>query len=600
MKTHSVRPMIRGPPIMRSRLGHTRHGISYLVEFLGVCVLLILGAAVAEVYLVSPPPAQQITSSTTVTSQSTTHITDAVTSHVQYSSSVKVECIPGRTVVSAFVTCTATIASAGTVGTGLTPNGTANFTAGGQGTFRPENCSAAGGSLVCTASYAPNPGSEGTHMVNANYAGNAFFAPSSASFALTATKRNSSIMVSCAPYSLQTGALATCSASVSDNSGIGSLAPGGQVSFSSNVTGSFSPSNCTLGSGNCSASYAPSLGSHGSALITASYNGDTDHKPGTGTSAIIFGKRSSSVSIQCSPPQLSANQIATCQVTVLDTGSGTQATPTGNVVFSTNSHGNFSSLNCSLVGGGCSFQYEPKPGSERNTMLSATYQGDDQHAPSSASGAGSFTLVVLPRSTSTSIICSPQTVPVNSGTDCNVQVTDAGTGPVISPSGNVTFTPSASGTFSKLWCALSYGSCSVIFTPGPGLEGQVSIKASYNGDLDHSISSNATQITSTVRSTSLLISCTPAAAGSTSTCTITVSDTDKGNMTVPTGIVDRFSDGGWGGSFGFPSCHLSSGSCTITFISSNSSKGFNLTISATYEGDYDHSSGTGTTTLTPS
>ncbi|HEV2138950.1 MAG TPA: hypothetical protein VGR53_08910 [Nitrososphaerales archaeon] len=482
----------------------------------------------------------------------------------------------------------------------MTPPGTTDFTANGKGAFKPKSCNATAGSLVCTVGYSPNPGSEGTQMVNASYAGDGIVKPSSASFALTATQRNTTVIVSCKPSSLQAGATAKCNATVNDTSGIGLTVPSGQVSFSSNVTGSFSPSNCTLGFGNCSASYAPSTGSHGSALVTASYTGDTDHSASSGSSAILFGKRGSSVSIQCSPSQLSASQISTCQVMVLDTGSGTQITPTGNVVFSSSLQGNFSSTACTLVGGGCSFKYEPSPGSQGKDVLSAVYQGDIQHTSSSTSGGGSFTLIVLSRSSSTAIVCNPSNVSVNSGTICTVNVTDSGSGPSITPTGNVTFSPSTSGKFSQANCQLSAGACAFTFTPLPGTEGQISIHAAYNGDPNHSGSAASTQITSTVRSTALAISCSQAAAGSASTCTITVRDTDKGNQTALLGFVDGFSDGGWGGSFGSTRCNLTYGSCTVTYISGTGTSGIGINISATYEGDYDHASSIGSTRFTPS
>jgi hypothetical protein len=600
MKTTHVRPMIRRPPIMRSRLGHTRHGISYLVEFLGVCTLLILGVAVAEVYIVSPPPTQQITSSTTAISQSTSHTSNSETSHGQYSSSVKVQCLPGRTVVSSQVVCTATVTLSGGGGTALTPTGQAAFNARGKGTFKPASCNASAGSLVCTAAYSPNPGSEGTQIVNASYSGDGIITPSSASFALMATKRNSSVSVSCSPSTLQGGASTNCSATVNDTSGAGYSAPVGLVTFLSNVTGSFSSPTCALTSGSCSFSYTPASGSLGSALITAMYDGDSDHGASSNNSVVVFGKRSSSLSVQCAPAQVSPSQIATCQATVLDTGSGTPVTPTGKVFFSTNSHGNFSSPSCTLVGGGCSVNYEPSPGSGGSHILSAMYQGDAAHSSSITSGAESFTLVVVPGASSTAITCNPQTTPINLGTVCTVTVTNVGSGSSVPPSGNVSFSATGPGAFSQPQCRLASGSCSVTFIPGPGSAGAVAIQASYVGDANHHGSTNQFLIISALRSISVSIACSQAASGSTSTCTVTVADTDKGNEILPTGVVDNFNDGGWGGSFGSTSCTLNSGSCTFSYISPTGTSGIGITITAIYEGDLSHASAKGTTTLIPS
>ena len=596
MKTPRVRPMIRRPPIMRSRLGHTRRGLSYLVEFIAVCTLLILGAAVAEVYIVAPPASS---GPTTTTSLSNSKTTIQTTSHGQYSSSISVECVPDRTVVGAPVACTATVTLSGAGGTAMTPAGQAHFTSSGKGTFNPSSCNAGAGSLVCTATYSPNPGSEGTQIVNASYAGDGIITPSSASFAITATKRNSSISVICSPSTLLGGASANCGATVNDTSGAGSSMPAGQVNFLSNVTGTFRSPGCFLSSGYCSVSYAPASGSHGSALITGMYGGDPDHGASNNTSIVAFGKRSTSVSVQCTPPQASPNQNVACQATVLDTGNGTQVTPTGKVSFSTNSHGNFSSTTCTLVGGGCSVNYEPNPGSEGKTILSASYQGDAAHSPSSTSASGSFTLIVLPRSSSTAIACTPQTTIINMATTCTVSVTDTGSGSPIVPSGNVSFTATGPGGFSPPECRLTSGSCSVNFIPGPGSAGAVAIQANYIGDVNHHGSTNDFLIISSLRSVSVSITCTQAPAGTTTTCTATVLDTDKGTSIPPNGIVDNFNDGGWGGSFGSTSCTLNSGTCKFTYTSPTGTAGIGITITAIYEGDLSHVSLKGTTTLTP-
>jgi hypothetical protein len=205
------------------------------------------------------------------------------------------------------------------------------------------------------------------------------------------------------------------------------------------------------------------------------------------------------------------------------------------------------------------------------------------------------------RLTSTTLSCSPSTVPVNSPTVCTATVSDStGVGTSITPTGLVSFS-SLSGSFSSgSTCTLSAGSCSVKFTPAPGSEGAISVGAGYSGDVDH-YGGTATPfgVTATTRSVTVSVSCSPSTVpllGST-TCTVTVTDSDTGSPIGPTGTV-HFSDNAAGGAFPSADCTLSSGSCSVTYNGPFSLSPIGVTITATYSGDVDHSGGSGSTNIT--
>src|SRR6185503_15181846 len=125
--------------------------------------------------------------------------------------------------------------------------------------------------------------------------------------------------------------------------------------------------------------------------------------------------------------------------------------------------------------------------------------------------------------------------------------TDAGT--KSDPSGSVDFSRSGAGTgtFSAASCTLVAdanpltftSSCSVTYTPTSGSGSHV-VRGDYNeaSSTTHATSFGTDSILVTERSTSADLSCaTPVAIGEPSTCTITITDTDSGLKSDPSGTV---------------------------------------------------------------
>src|SRR5207253_1146410 len=89
----------------------------------------------------------------------------------------------------------------------------------------------------------------------------------------------------------------------------------------------------------------------------------------------------------------------------------------------------------------------------------------------------------------------------------------------------------------------------------------------------------------------------PLNAGDTTTCTATVSDTDTGIRTAPTGVVTWSTSGG--GTYGTSSCTLSgSGTSTTCQVPYTPIEGGAQTLTASYGGDATHLGNSGTSTLT--
>jgi len=174
-------------------------------------------------------------------------------------------------------------------------------------------------------------------------------------------------------------------------------------------------------------------------------------------------------------------------------------------------------------------------------------------------------------------------VMVNSTSTCTATVRGD------SPTGNVTWTASGTGNFSRSTCTLSSGTCSVSYTPSAP-PSSVKISASYGGDFYNPGSSASYSLTAVKDVTTETVQCapSPAAAGSIATCTASVSgDAPNGTIKWTTSGVASFS----------PSdiCTLSSGACAVYYTPSPSA--VPLTITAVYSGDGNNDPSTGTFSL---
>jgi Bacterial Ig-like domain (group 3) len=519
-------------------------------------------------------------------------------------SSVNVNCSPGAVPVNTQTTCTASVSDTG-AGISSVPSGAVTFDVTTSGGISSYFCSLSGGS--CSVNFVPAPGKEGPISLPAAYGGDVDHVASKGlgTNALSAEVRPTSASVSCSPSIATSGSQVSCQATVEDSLGSGvPLVPKGNFSFTSSGGGAFSPATCSLApltsnSAACLAHYTPALGNTASSQqIGGKYGGDPDHSPASATPFTLqLRARVASISLSCASSVSTVNTPLTCSAKVSDASGTAPLAPTGGVSFSSTGAGSFNPTTCIIHSGTCGVTYTPSPGSEGSATITALYLGDGNYGPSSAS----IVISVEQRLSSTTVNCASSSVPVNAPTTCTAIVSDStGVGTTMTPTGVVTFN-SAGGTFgSGSSCTLSAGSCSLTFTPSPGSEGTVSVGASYAGDVDHS-GGTATPfgISATTRSVTVSVSCSPTPVpllGST-TCTVTVKDSDAGTPIDPTGTV-HFSDNGAGGGFSTTDCTLSGGSCSVTYTGPFSLLPISVSITATYSGDTDHSGGSGTTNIT--
>lgn len=182
--------------------------------------------------------------------------------------------------------CQVSVADAGQV----TPTGSIAWSAAGAGSLSSETCSLQGSEGVgsCSISYAP--ATTGTSYVTASYEGSAVHEPAATSVAVEATIRSSAVTVACPIQTVAVGSTVSCTATVSDASGPGAVAPTGTVGWSSESVGGFgSVTTCSLqGTGStrsCSVDYVP--WAEGGHVLVASYTGDGLHEGSAGSGAMV-------------------------------------------------------------------------------------------------------------------------------------------------------------------------------------------------------------------------------------------------------------------------------------------------------------------------
>src|SRR6266581_2877164 len=192
--------------------------------------------------------------------------------------------------------------------------------------------------------------------------------------------------------------------------------------------------------------------------------------------------------------------------------------------------------------------------------------------------------------TSTSITCNTPVL-VGTASSCTVTVTNTATNPS-APSGPVTLTTSSRGSL-PYYCSLTTATptsatCALSYTPR--IAGSHTITADYQGDGTHSVSSGATSLTASSRSTSTTITCNSSVlAGQAATCTTTATDTSGSGSSAPFAIVS-FTQTGTSGSFSSSTSYLygtgTSASCNVTFTPAASGTS---NINAAFAGEQVHS-----------
>jgi phosphate transport system substrate-binding protein len=197
-------------------------------------------------------------------------------------------------------------------------------------------------------------------------------------------------------------------------------------------------------------------------------------------------------------------------------------------------------------------------------------------------------------STSITVSCNHVSGFVASAAACKAKV--VGSGSV--PTGSLTWSSYDSGTFSKLTCKLSKGTCSASFKPtaaGPSVQ----VTANYGGDSKNSASAGTYILTVAKKNTATTISCTPKSAVAGSSTTITCKAKVTGFL--PTGTVSWSQSGTGSVSISSASCTLTQGTspsqgiCSVTMTGSTSGA---VTLEGTYNGDSNNRGSSRTAALT--
>src|SRR5438093_7743657 len=334
-------------------------------------------------------------------------------------------------------------------------------------------------------------------------------------------------------------------------------------------------------------------GSAAAGTYTAKVAGTSPLARSSSTSLVVNIVTLTSTTLSCSSP-VAVGQTSLCGVVVTDTSPGATIAPSGTVNVASNGAGSFTATSCNLIGSTisatCSVNFNPS--AVEALTINGEYLGDATHSASS----GSTSIEAIPRTTSTSMTCSPSTVVIGQQSSCTTTVTDTSASQAIPPSGSVGLLSAGPGLLSPTSCALASdysnaASCYVTFTFSE--PGQASINSTYNGDVTHSGSFDTTSIIGTLKiPTTTTIKCSsPVVIGQPTDCIATVNDNSGATATAPTGTVTFTTNS----SFPQLSCALAAGAgatpnCSVQFTPS--AKGI-VTVSGNYGGDMIHTGSSG-------
>ena len=336
--------------------------------------------------------------------------------------------------------------------------------------------------------------------------------------------------VSCLPSTLQVGQTTTCVVNVTAT-GFFPFAPTGTVGMSSNGPGTFD-GPCTLarvGGGatsqtsQCAVDYTPARG--GPQTITAFFPGDANNTPSGDNTFITVTPRATTTTVSCSVSMIGVT--GTCTATVTAANPSDPPPPSGTVFLSATSGTVMGTCFLSPTGPGtsaCTVGYTP---AQPFASVTAFYPGDASHFASQ----GVTTASAAPRTTTTTVVCTPSTFPAGGPTTCTATVRDVSPGIRTAPFGLVIFTATPpNGSFTPGGCSLvATGSdtsqCSTTYSSTVATT--ETIRAQYNGDQTHSGSSGTTTVTVTAAQPATLVLSPPTATnpvGTTHCVTATVTD----------------------------------------------------------------------------
>ena len=282
----------------------------------------------------------------------------------------------------------------------------------------------------------------GSYTIQADYAGNAAYALSSAepdAFTVAAATTSTITTLSCSETPLVVGGHTYCTATVTTADG--TPVTSGTVYFTRTPSsgGSFSPTSCTLdAAGQATVTYTAATGDTSPHALRATYGGSASYDTSYDTFNQEIEKRAADVVMTVSPSTAYIFQDVTVTVHVADdTTAGDPSVPTGTVTFGDEGKaGVFSSDTVSLSGGVATVTYTPGVGDAGIATITATYAGSPVHEAGSLSGK----LTVELRPTRTTVTGSMDTLLVWEPCTYTVLVEDiAVAGTATPPAGTLTY-----------------------------------------------------------------------------------------------------------------------------------------------------------------
>ena len=290
---------------------------------------------------------------------------------------------------------------------------------------------------------------------------------------------------------------------------------------------------------------------------------------------------------------ISPNPVTTIQsLTVSVMVSGASGTPTGTVTLTS---GSYNSGAQTLVGG--SYTFIVPAGSlpiGGTVTLTANYGGDSTYA----TATNSTTVTV--NGLTASVTANPSASSINSNQQLTVSGTVACTGTCTggsTPTGTVTL---SGGGYTSPATALSGGSYSILIPYNSLSAGTDTLTVTYSGNaIYYAGAFKTTQVTVTyVPVLTPSITVTPASGNIDSSQTLNVTINVTGSGATPTGTVTLSSGSYTAAAQTLGTAGCTSGSCVIITIPANGLSNGTDTLTATYSGDANYASGTGTASVT--
>jgi uncharacterized repeat protein (TIGR03803 family) len=468
------------------------------------------------------------------------------------------------------------------------------------------------GTATCTTSILP----VGDDTVTANYSGNHNAA--SGSISQTVDQATTSINVTAvSPSSEAYGqdAPATITAVLSW-SGSGAAPTAANVIIGGNGNGTYGITSCGSPSGDtmtCAATYTPNTNDTvGTYTETATFSGDSNYtgsiSPQSGNFAIAqAGSGTITVSSSQNPSAYGQSVTFTATIpgqygAIRRNGKVRSQVVTGTVTWSSNTGCGTTPVTSGTPGTTTCMTSSLSVGSD---TVTASYSGDSNHNP----GSGSTSQTVSQATTSISVTnVNPSSEDYGSTALVTISATLSWSGSGTAPTAaDVTISGSGlSGSFGTTSCGAPSGgtiSCSNTYTPsGNDVPGSYTMSASFSGDTNYSASGSAQTnnffINSAISTTSVSSSMNPSNSGQSVTFTASINGENgnvKGRKTrkgvksqVVTGTV------AWSANTGCGTTPVTPGNPGVATCTTSSLPVGTDTITASYEGDRNHSGSTGT------